>query len=377
MLFDYLPKDYEKEWVDMPEYNNVNEPDPFITATYKFRNEADYLKFKELAKKYIYNDEKMFDGQQQKDKKQAWYPLKEKSSNYRYKSKEQMNPRFPVYIVSKGRFKKNPTSKTLQEMNIPFKIIVEEQEYKDYCNLVGKDNVLILPNKYKEDYDTYWDDNDTRTGPGASRNYAWDHSIENGYEWHWVLDDNIESFERFNNNMKVKCENGFAFYLTEEFVLRYQNVGQAGFNYANFLHSHEFRPPFQYNTRIYSCILIRNNIPFRWRGRYNEDTDLSLRILKSGLCTIQMNAFLQGKMATTKMKGGNTDEFYDKEGTKKKSKMLEDMHPDVAKVTWRFNRIHHHVDYTPFKKNRLVPKDKNIYTKDIKNDFGIFLEKIK
>ena len=82
-------------------------------------------------------------------------------------------------------------------------------------------------------------------------------------------------------------------------------------------------------------------------------------------------------MATTKMKGGNTDEFYDKEGTKKKSKMLEDMHPDVAKVTWRFNRIHHHVDYTPFKKNRLVPKDKNIYTKDIKNDFGIFLEKIK
>ena len=52
-------------------------------------------------------------------------------------------------------------------------------------------------------------------------------------------------------------------------------------------------PPFKANTRIYSCILIDNALPFRWRGRYNEDTDLSLRVLKAGLCTIQFNAFLR------------------------------------------------------------------------------------
>jgi hypothetical protein len=93
--------------------------------------------------------------------------------------------------------------------------------------------------------------------------------------------------------------------------------------------------------------------PYRWRGRYNEDTDLSLRVLKAGYCTIQFNAFLCGKVTTQRMKGGNTKEFYAQEGTLNKSKMLEDMHPDVAKVVWRFNRWHHHVDYSPFKRNRL------------------------
>jgi len=44
--------------------------------------------------------------------------------------------------------------------------------------------------------------------------------------------------------------------------------------------------------------LIRNDVPYRWRGRYNEDTDLSLRMLKDRWCTIQFNAFLQGKAAT-------------------------------------------------------------------------------
>ena len=55
------------------------------------------------------------------------------------------------------------------------------------------------------------------------------------------------------------------------------------------------------------------------------------------------------KTATTqKIKGGNTDEFYETEGTLPKSKMLEEMHPDVAKVVWKFNRWHHQVDYSGF-----------------------------
>ena len=57
------------------------------------------------------------------------------------------------------------------------------------------------------------------------------------------------------------------------------------------------------------------------------------------------------------MKGGNTKEFYGHEGTLPKSQMLEDLHPDVAKVVWKFNRWHHKVDYRPFKANKLIAKD--------------------
>ena len=77
--------DVYTEWVGMPEYNNVDQADPVITATFKFRNEEDYEEFKELVKKHLYNGEKVFDGMQKKEAKQAWYPLKEKGSKYAYR----------------------------------------------------------------------------------------------------------------------------------------------------------------------------------------------------------------------------------------------------------------------------------------------------
>ena len=46
-----------------------------------------------------------------------------------------------------------------------------------------------------------------------------------------------------------------------------------------------------------------------------------------------------------------------KDGTLNKSKMLEELHPDVAKVVWKFNRWHHHVDYRSFKNNKLKRKE--------------------
>ena len=128
-------------------------------------------------------------------------------------------------------------------------------------------------------------------------------------------------------------------------------------------------PPFVKNTRIYSCLLIRNNIPYRWRARYNEDTDLSLRVLKDGWCTIQFNAFIQEKATTQTMTGGNTDEIY-KEGTLNKSKMLQELHPDVATVVWKFNRWHHHVNYKPFKNNELKKK-KGLKIKKGINNYGM------
>jgi hypothetical protein len=363
-------------WEGMPEYNNSRQPSPEITATFKFKNKDDYEDFKEKIKKHLYNGEKVFDGMQKKDKKQAWYPLKEKASKYTCINKSNTdvsNPRFPLYIVSKGRWNRNPTSKALIKMGVPFYMVVEEQEYERYCSLVGKENVLILPKKYQKEYDVFWDDDDPRTGPGPARNFAWEHSMDNGFDWHWVMDDNIESIERFINNLKIKCNNGTPFYVCEDYVLRYKNIAQAGLNYSIFCPANEGRPPIKFNTRIYSCLLIRNDIPYRWRGRYNEDTDLSLRILKDGWCTVQFNAFLQGKRATQTVNGGNSAEFYDEEGTLKKSKMLEDMHPDVAKVSWRFNRWHHSVNYKPFANNELILKDDIDICTGI-NNFGMSIE---
>ena len=150
----------------------------------------------------------------------------------------------------------------------------------------------------------------------------------------------------------------------------------AGPNYFMFVSRKNPVPPFVKNTRIYSCNLIRNDVPFRWRGRYNEDTDLSLRMLKANWCTIQFNAFMQLKTTTQKLRGGNSEEFYDKEGTKPKSQMQVDMHPDVSKIVWKFGRWHHSVKYSLFKNINLIKKQSYIKNKKV-NNYGMKLQNSK
>jgi hypothetical protein len=282
-----------------------------------------------------------------------------------------MKNRFPIYVISKGRYKRRPTANALEQMGADYFIIVESQEAEKYRAVV-KGEVLVLPQSFKDEYDRFWDDDDPRTGPGPARNFAWHHSMVSGYSHHWVMDDNIEAIERYNNNMKIRCLAPTPFYVMEDFSLRYSNVAISGPNYSNFCPASEGRRPLYFNTRIYSTLLIRNDIPYRWRGRYNEDTDLSLRALKDGWCTVQFNTFLQGKRATSTVRGGNSEEFYDREGTKPKSQMLVDMHPDVSKVIFQYGRWHHHVDYRRFATNILVRDEKIIVPSGI-NNFGLRL----
>jgi hypothetical protein len=288
-----------------------------------------------------------------------------------------MNLKYPVYIVSRGRWETRLTSKALERMNVPYYMVIDEDQYDQYASVIDPNKILIMPKKYTQDYNTCDDATQKKSvGPGAARNFCWDHSIDSGFERHWVMDDNIDYFYRLNENIRIKVLGGNIFRCMEDFSDRYENVYISGPHYRFFIAPRSYYPPFVKNTRIYSCLLIKNNIPYRWRGRYNEDTDLCLQVLKDGFCTIQFNAFLSGKTATQQMEGGNTEEFYDKEGTYNKSKMLVDMHPDVAKLVERYGRWHHYVNYEPFKKTKLIRK-KDIVIKTGVNNYGMILKKVK
>lgn len=286
-----------------------------------------------------------------------------------------MNPEYPVYIISKGRWNTRLTSKALERMNVPYNIVVEEQEYNNYTSVIAPAKILILPTEYGQKYDPCDALGDSKSkGSGPARNYCWNHSISLGAKRHWLMDDNIEDFHRLNRNMKPVVESGTIFKVAEDFVDRYINIALAGLNYYSFCKAKDNLPPYVLNTRIYSCMLIQNDIPYRWRGRYNEDTDLSLRVLKDGYCTIQFNAFLAGKVTTQRMAGGNTAEIYS-DGTLEKSKMIERLHPDVARVAWKFNRWHHHIDYTSFKANKLIRKEGLVIPEGV-NNYGMKLKNV-
>ena len=306
--------------------------------------------------------------------KSIWYPFKSHWGLQKktWISSESKQPRYPVYIVSKGRFNNGLTTKALDDMGVNHYIVCESFEQEEYREKTNA-KILTLPFEYLENYDTCDDLGEIRSkGPGAARNFCIDHSTANGFKRHWVMDDNLDAFHRLNKNEKYEVETGATLIAAEDFVDRYKNVPVSGFNYYSFCKKTDKVPPFITNTRIYSCLLIENGAGYRWRGRYNEDTDLSLRVLKDGLCTIQFNAFLCGKVTTQRMRGGNSKEFYDSEGTLPKSEMIADLHPDVSSVVWRFSRWHHHVNYKPFKNNILI-KNTDIKAKKDVNNYGMEL----
>lgn len=283
-----------------------------------------------------------------------------------------MRTRFPIFIVSKGRWKRPYTARYLMRMGVQFRMIVEEQEADDYATVVGHERLLILDPEYKRVYDPCDDLGDTRTkGSGPARNFAWDTAEGEGAPWHWTVDDNIAGFYRYHRNTLIQFADGTPFRVMEDFVDRYENIAMAGPNYYMFIESRTKYPPFYRNTRIYSCNLIRTDTPYRWRARYNEDTDLSIRMLKDGWCTVLFNAFLQNKLTTQTVPGGN-QELYSI-GTLPKSEMIEHLHPDVARVTWRYGRWHHVVDYNAFNKNTLRVKP-GIVIPEGSNEYGLILE---
>jgi hypothetical protein len=275
-----------------------------------------------------------------------------------------MNPQYPIFVISKGRHGSCLTARELTSMNVPFTLVVEPQEEVAYRNAWPKTNLITTPF--------------SNLGQGSTpvRNFVWELAESQDAKRHWILDDNIEGFHRLNKNEKFKVSDGTIFKCCEDFVDRYENVPMAGMNYYSFCKKTDKIPPFYLNTRIYSCVLLETKRIQRWEGKYNEDTDLSLRFLKAGFCTILFNAFLCGKVTTMRMRGGNTDEVYKNTNKRKEfAESLASRHPDVAKVVWRFNRYHHHVDYSPFKKNKL--KRKNGWNYSGINNYGMTLKKLK
>lgn len=299
-LLNYVRVDteYEKEWIGMPDFY-------IPTRNTDTRNNIDISSTRRLSKK-----------------------------------KTSILPKYPIYIISKGRWNNPLTAKALDKMGITYKIVVEPLEYEAYSDKINKDNILVLP------FDN--------SGEGSipARNWVWHHSLKNGDKRHWILDDNINGFGYQHSGRRVDSANGDMIRHCEDFVDRYKNVAMSGIRYR--FHHNYVKSPYYLNTRIYSCILIDNSINHRWRGVYNEDTDLSLRILKDGLCTMLFTWCYCNKAGTMSMKGGNTDSIYAQTDNRKEfAESLMSQHPDVVDVVWKFNRWHHLVDYRKFKHNKL------------------------
>lgn len=266
--------------------------------------------------------------------------------------------KYPVYIVSKGRWENPLTAKFFKKDGVDFKIVVEPQEYENYCKSVGKEYVLKLPFS------------NLGVGSYPARNFCWEHSQKNKYERHWVFDDNIQKIRRITQGKKIQCNALKAIKVLEEFTDRYENVGITAFNYTSFVvPGTSDYVPFRLNVHAYSAMLIKNNMPYKWRLKYNEDVDICLQVLHNKLCTLLFNAFTVDKTSTVaKMKGGNQTELYKGNAYEKKflkTRSLEEIWPQYVKTKIRYDRPHHIINWMQF--NHPLKRRKDIDWEKIKN----------
>ena len=301
----------------------------------------------------------------------TWWPpranRKHRSTIY-VKSTDNLPNQYPIYVISKSRYeeKLSLTANYLIKNKIKFNMIVEEsqvEKYKeqehltnDYCNF------LTLPQQFIYLYktcDKKGDEEKKSKGSGPARNYAKAHSNNGGFEKHWIVDDNIKNFFTKYNQRKLPYRGEGFFRAIEDFTSQYPNVKMSGPQYTYFAAEPQVRSPLNFNTRIFSCILLDNGIDIKWRGRYNEDVLLSLDILENNYDTLQISFLLQDKTSTGTMKGGNADEIY-KDGTKEKSELLAREYPKIAKECIRYDRDHHDVNYKGYIRDVKFVENKNI-----------------
>jgi len=271
-------------------------------------------------------------------------------------------PRYPVYVISKGRAHACLTARFLLRDHVPFRLVVEPQEADEYAAVFGAEQLDVLPF--------------TNLGLGSfpARNWCWEDSIAGGAERHWILDDNIGQVRRLYHGRRIPSMAGPAFASIEDFIDRYENIAIGGMNYQMFVTPTS--KPYAVNVHVYSCLLIRNAIPYRWRLRYNEDTDLCLQVLADGWATALVNVFMVDKKTTMTMKGGNTDDLYAGDGRLRMARALEKAWPKYVTVDWRYGRPQHVVNWGAFDTPLVLRDGVDLSTFTERNEYGLTLRAV-
>jgi hypothetical protein len=343
-------------WINMPEFDNQN-GEQFPIVTVMFFSEEDINHFNIIIATYGIKVKTS-----SKTTESFYIPCKwETFEKDEWTTAEQIIPTYSINILSYNRYQptRHKTIDALNAMNVFFRVFVEPAEYDEYLKIVPKCQLVKLP----DDFHSY------EQGGIPARNFIkWYSTNMLEEEKHWILDDNIQGFYRYHFNKRIPIKSGAIFKSVEQFCARYSNVGLAGFNYYSMIPEiSNNRPPIRFNGKVYSCILITNKL-YNWRGKYNEDIDLSLRLLKAGYVNLEFQHILIDKTTSGTIRGGNTDTIYKSKevedvklqkqlGYKAKVDALIAQHPDVKIVykTLKSKEYHHNVDYSPWENNELIP----------------------
>ncbi len=144
----------------------------YITFQITFENETPYLDFCKKIKIRV--------GLSTRD---VTFPArKPRVWKYEWRSRNKIEPKYPMYIISKGRGDSRLTSRCFERIGVPYHIVIEPQDYDEYACVIDEDKILVLPFS------------NHGQGSGPARNWCWEHAKSSGFKRHWLFDDNIRDF---------------------------------------------------------------------------------------------------------------------------------------------------------------------------------------
>jgi hypothetical protein len=173
----------------------------------------------------------------------------------------------PIFIPTKGRFNNCKTAELLGSISNMW-LVVEPQELEKYKANYSDFNYIELPENDK--------------GITYVRNFILNFSNKMGYDWFWMLDDDISGIFRREGTKLIRDNN--ALYTAENLIGN--NTGQISLEYRQFAWS--ATKEFVLNSYNDVCVCInvqvakKNDIKYREYLTLKEDRDFTMQIIKAG-----------------------------------------------------------------------------------------------
>lgn len=271
-------------------------------------------------------------------------------------TKEKLNT---IYIISKGR-PECRTAKTLIKMEYPGEWFIvcgnNDETLEEYRKKWGE-HVLVFDwydeIKTTDVLDNFGFDSEA-SGACPVRNATMKISQNRGELRHWQFDDDYTNFHRINDDLSkmVRYASGREF---EDWLFNL-----AKFGYRAKLSNVGFPPgsetyvnnAFTFSNRVFNA----HNLPstddlfVKWVGRMNDDTINAINCWKNGGYEMSIRA-MNMTMPNTQTDGGGLTDMYIEHGTVRKSAYPVLVAPSAAKLTIKFGRYHHKIEW-----DKLRPK---------------------
>ena len=265
---------------------------------------------------------------------------------------------YPISILSFGRYNQNKTSKYLLKCKIKHYIFVEECEYDLYMN--NYYNKLNEEDKYLVNIiNTHKDFHLLNLGGSPVRNFILDYWLKEGYDRVWMLDDNINCYNRLNKGIKNKIYSHLIFSSIENYINVYDDVGVCSHNLNCDVKSGNSRSVLVINGKHYSSLLLLTNKQFRFKHKYNEDVLISIDYVNSGKINFCFNHILFDKNTSGKDSGGNTNTIY-KNGSQEGYRLKYEYLYDELKKMYNYGLLKIKGDFDKFIINK-PKKDKDYH----------------